>query len=171
MRVLPVLVKLCILHPLLTVALVRFHNVLDLLNIDAVALEDFVQSLYQVVQRFWLHHLGVLHLSAEEGVVVVVVVMGVLFQIVFLTERNNRSLLLRQLSASPPLFIVGRCNLGASWRRTVPSREEVEGCRTQSGPRAFLPPAQNGTLATRRRRRHRAPSMGRTLLRVLFGVL
>lgn len=59
---LPVLVELSIFHPLLGFALVRFHQILHLLNIDAVTLEDVVQGFYQLVQTLWLRHLGLLHL-------------------------------------------------------------------------------------------------------------
>lgn len=51
---LPVFVKLCKLLPLLRVALIGFHNVLDLLHIDAVTLKDPGQDPDQIVQGFGL---------------------------------------------------------------------------------------------------------------------
>ena len=134
---LPVLVKLCILHPLLRVALIWFHYVLDLLNIDAVTLEDVMQDFYQVIQSFWLHHLGLLHLSNDD---VLEDMFGFFFLFLFffffffpwyLSPAKTTGFLLPTLCRRL-LFIGQRCNLGASWWRTVPFWEEVNAHSSES---------------------------------------
>lgn len=102
---LPVLVKFSIFHPLLRIALIRFHDILDLLNIDAVTLEDFFQDLYQFIQSLWLHHFGVLHLYD-----VVEISSSPMLNLHFLQQVSLKPTLQSRL-----LFIGQRCNLGASW--------------------------------------------------------
>ena len=58
---LPELVRFCKFHPILGIAVISFHYVLNLLYVDVVTFKNLMQHLDQIIKGLGLHHFSMLH--------------------------------------------------------------------------------------------------------------